>query len=115
MSGLTDRVVIAGGGLAAVRTAQALRELQYRGRIVILSDEVRLSYDRPPLSKNYLQGKVDDAQIRLMTARELEELRIAVRLCPREFLTHSTARRCDAAIPSPSRHHDEVMQRVGPR
>jgi len=66
-----------------VRTAQALRELQHRGRIVMLSDEVRLPYDRPPLSKNYLQGKVDEAQIRLMTPRELEELRIAVRLSQR--------------------------------
>jgi uncharacterized protein with NAD-binding domain and iron-sulfur cluster len=31
MIGLPDRVVIAGGGLAAVRTAQALRELQHQG------------------------------------------------------------------------------------
>jgi 3-phenylpropionate/trans-cinnamate dioxygenase ferredoxin reductase subunit len=83
VSGLSDPIVIAGGGLAAVRTAQALRELQHRGRIVMLSDEVRLPYDRPPLSKNYLQGKADDAQIRLMTSRELEELRIAVRLSQR--------------------------------
>jgi 3-phenylpropionate/trans-cinnamate dioxygenase ferredoxin reductase subunit len=80
---LSDRVVIAGGGLAAVRTAQALRELQHRGRILMLSDEVRLPYDRPPLSKNYLQGKVDDAQIQLMTPQELEELRIEVRLSQR--------------------------------
>jgi 3-phenylpropionate/trans-cinnamate dioxygenase ferredoxin reductase subunit len=57
VSGLSDPIVIAGGGLAAVRTAQALRELQHRGRIVMLSDEVRLPYDRPPLSKNYLQGR----------------------------------------------------------
>ena len=49
----------------------------------MLSEEVWLPYDRPPLSKNYLQGKVDDAQIRLMTPRELEELRIEVRLSQR--------------------------------
>ena len=77
MSGLTDRVVIAGGGLAAVRTAQALRELQYRGRIVILSDEVRLPYDRPPLSKNYLQGKVAD-MASLMTRRSGRRSAIAI-------------------------------------
>ena len=35
MIGLSNRVVIAGGGLAAVRTAQALRELQHRGSIVM--------------------------------------------------------------------------------
>jgi 3-phenylpropionate/trans-cinnamate dioxygenase ferredoxin reductase component len=83
VSGPSDPVVIAGGGLAAVRTAQALRELQHRGRIMVLSDEVRLPYDRPPLSKNFLLSKADDMQIRLMTPRELEGLRIAVRLSQR--------------------------------
>ena len=83
MSGLSDRVVIAGGGLAAVRTAQVLRELQHRGRIVMLSDEVRLPYDRPPLSKNYLWSNADEAQIQLMTTQELEALRIDVRLSQR--------------------------------
>jgi 3-phenylpropionate/trans-cinnamate dioxygenase ferredoxin reductase subunit len=83
VSGLADHVVIAGGGLAAVRTAQALRELQHRGRIVMLSDESRLPYDRPPLSKNYLQGKTDDAQIQLLTPQNLDELQIDVRLSQR--------------------------------
>jgi NADPH-dependent 2,4-dienoyl-CoA reductase/sulfur reductase-like enzyme len=58
MIGLSDRVAIAGGGLAAVLTAQALRELQHRGSIVMLSDEDQLPYDRPPLPK-ILHGKAD--------------------------------------------------------
>jgi 3-phenylpropionate/trans-cinnamate dioxygenase ferredoxin reductase subunit len=45
-----EGVVIVGGGLAAARTAMALRDLQYAGRITLLSDEVHLPYDRPPLS-----------------------------------------------------------------
>ena len=79
MSGLADDVVIAGGGLAAVRTAQALRELRHCGRIMMLSDEVHLPYDRPPLSKSYLQGKMDDAQIRLLTPQKLDELQCTAR------------------------------------
>jgi NADPH-dependent 2,4-dienoyl-CoA reductase/sulfur reductase-like enzyme len=82
MIGLSDRVIIAGGGFAAVRTAQALRELQRRGSIVMLSDE-DLSYDRPPLSKTYLHGKAADQYIRLMTAGDLEELCVDVRLSQR--------------------------------
>ncbi len=61
MIGLSDRVVIAGGGLAAVRTAQALRELQHRGSIVMLSDEDQLPYDCSPLSKTYLHGNAGTA------------------------------------------------------
>jgi 3-phenylpropionate/trans-cinnamate dioxygenase ferredoxin reductase subunit len=75
-----EEVVIAGGGLAAVRTAQALRDLKYSGRITLLSDEASLPYDRPPLSKGYLQGKVDAEKLRLVAAEKLEASAIEVRL-----------------------------------
>jgi 3-phenylpropionate/trans-cinnamate dioxygenase ferredoxin reductase subunit len=75
-----DNVVIAGGGLAAVRTAQALRDLKYPGRITLLSDEACLPYDRPPLSKGYLQGKANGEKIRLASPDKLAELNIEVRL-----------------------------------
>jgi len=76
----TDNVVIAGGGLAAVRTAQALRDVNYSGGITLLSDEACLPYDRPPLSKSYLQGKASSERIRLVSADKLAELDIEVRL-----------------------------------
>lgn len=69
-------VVIAGGGLAAVRTAQALRDLGHGERIVLLSEEGELPYDRPPLSKDYLLGAAGDKDIRLLAAEQLEELAV---------------------------------------
>ena len=48
-------IVIIGGGLAAARTAEQLRKSEHDGPIVIVSDEVYLPYDRPPLSKDVLQ------------------------------------------------------------
>ena len=75
-----DNVVIAGGGLAAIRTAQALRDLKYPGRITLLSDEACLPYDRPPLSKAYLQGKADEEKIRLASPDRVTELDIEARL-----------------------------------
>jgi 3-phenylpropionate/trans-cinnamate dioxygenase ferredoxin reductase subunit len=75
-----DNVVIAGGGLAAIRTAQALRDLKYPGRITLLSDEACLPYDRPPLSKAYLQGKADEEKIRLASPDTVTELDIEARL-----------------------------------
>lgn len=47
-------IVIIGGGLAAARTAEQLRKSEYGGPVVIVSDEVHLPYDRPPLSKDVL-------------------------------------------------------------
>lgn len=64
MSG--PHVVIVGGGLAGVRTAQALRDLGHRGRVTIVSEETAEPYDRPPLSKEYLLGTRDLDGIRLV-------------------------------------------------
>ena len=48
-------IVIIGGGLAAARTAEQLRKSEYDGPITLVSDEMYLPYDRPPLSKDVLQ------------------------------------------------------------
>jgi 3-phenylpropionate/trans-cinnamate dioxygenase ferredoxin reductase component len=48
---------IVGGGLAGAKTAEALREHGFAGRIVLIGEEDIPPYERPPLSKDYLQGK----------------------------------------------------------
>ncbi|WP_329536026.1 FAD-dependent oxidoreductase [Streptomyces sp. NBC_01450] len=49
--------VIVGGGLAAAKAAEALREHGHDGPLVIIGDESEKPYIRPPLSKGYLLGK----------------------------------------------------------
>ncbi|MDD7811492.1 FAD-dependent oxidoreductase [Mycobacterium sp. CSUR Q5927] len=56
-------IVIVGGGLAAVRTAEELRREEYAGPITIVSDETRPPYDRPPLTKDVLRGERDDSTL----------------------------------------------------
>lgn len=51
-----ERVLIAGGGLTAARAAESLRESGFDGELVVIAEEPRLPYERPPLSKGYLQG-----------------------------------------------------------
>jgi 3-phenylpropionate/trans-cinnamate dioxygenase ferredoxin reductase component len=53
----SDTFVIAGGGLAGAKAAEALREQGFDGRIVLAAEEEIRPYERPPLSKEYLQGK----------------------------------------------------------
>lgn len=60
----TNGIVIVGGGLAAARTAEQLRKSEYSGPITIVSDEVHLPYDRPPLSKEVLRKEVDDTALK---------------------------------------------------
>ncbi|OBI88046.1 FAD-dependent oxidoreductase [Mycobacterium asiaticum DSM 44297] len=62
--GSNNGIVIVGGGLAAARTAEQLRRAEYAGPITIVSDEVHLPYDRPPLSKEVLRAEVDDVALK---------------------------------------------------
>ncbi|MEB3031958.1 FAD/NAD(P)-binding oxidoreductase [Mycolicibacter sp. MYC340] len=62
-NGDVNGIVIVGGGLAAVRTAEELRREDYSGPITIVSDETRPPYDRPPLTKEVLRGERDDTTL----------------------------------------------------
>ncbi|MGD9987036.1 NAD(P)/FAD-dependent oxidoreductase [Pseudonocardia sp.] len=53
-------IVVAGGGLAAAKTAEALRAEGFDGAIVLVGAETEVPYERPALSKGYLKG--DDAR-----------------------------------------------------
>ncbi|RRR96478.1 NAD(P)/FAD-dependent oxidoreductase [Glycomyces terrestris] len=51
--------VIVGGGLAASKAAQTLRDEGYEGDLVVVTGEPHRPYERPPLSKDYLRGDAD--------------------------------------------------------
>jgi NADPH-dependent 2,4-dienoyl-CoA reductase/sulfur reductase-like enzyme len=48
--------VVVGGGLAAGKAVEELREAGFDGDIVLFSSEPHRPYERPPLSKGYLMG-----------------------------------------------------------
>jgi NADPH-dependent 2,4-dienoyl-CoA reductase/sulfur reductase-like enzyme len=52
-----SRVLIVGAGLAALRTAEALRAFGCSDEIVVVGDEQYPPYNRPPLSKEALAGE----------------------------------------------------------
>ncbi|MGO4601070.1 NAD(P)/FAD-dependent oxidoreductase [Terrabacter sp. 2YAF2] len=49
--------VIVGGGLAAAKAVEGIRESDSDGMIVLVAEENRLPYERPPLSKAVLKGE----------------------------------------------------------
>ena len=56
--------MIAGGGLAAQRAAETLRRAGYDGPLRLLAAEPGHPYDRPPLSKEFLAGELDERALR---------------------------------------------------
>ena len=55
---VSDTFVIVGAGLAGAKAAETLRIEGFDGRVVLLGDEPRRPYERPPLSKDYLRGEL---------------------------------------------------------
>lgn len=60
---MRERIVIVGGGLAAGSAVVTLRERGYDGRLTLVTDERHLPHERPPLSKGYLAGTTDLAEL----------------------------------------------------
>ena len=50
--------IILGGGAAGNAAAQKLRQEGYQGRLLLISKETRIPYDRTILSKGYLSGSL---------------------------------------------------------
>ena len=61
----TRTFVIVGGGAAGEFAAQTLRREGFAGRVVLVSGEKELPYDRTKLSKAYLAGKAKPATLPL--------------------------------------------------
>lgn len=64
-----QRIVVVGASLAGLRAAETLRGEGFAGTIELVGDEPHPPYDRPPLSKQVLQGEWDAERVALPAAR----------------------------------------------
>jgi NADPH-dependent 2,4-dienoyl-CoA reductase/sulfur reductase-like enzyme/ferredoxin len=65
------RVVIVGASLAGLRAAEKLREEGFAGSLTLVGDEPFEPYDRPPLSKQVLEGRIPAQGTALPRLREI--------------------------------------------
>ncbi len=75
-----DRIVIVGGGAAGFAAAEMLRRQQFRGSIVMLSNDAAPPVDRPNLSKDYLAGSAPEDWLPLRPESFYAEAHIDLRL-----------------------------------
>ena len=62
-----ESLVIVGASLAGLSAARAARNRGFDGRLVIIGDDPARPYARPPLSKDFLAGRIEAADLALET------------------------------------------------
>jgi 3-phenylpropionate/trans-cinnamate dioxygenase ferredoxin reductase subunit len=72
-------IVIVGAGQACVMTAEALRSGGFAGPITVLGDEPHGPYHRPPLSKAWMAGEIEAAQLVMRAPEMLARKNITLR------------------------------------
>jgi 3-phenylpropionate/trans-cinnamate dioxygenase ferredoxin reductase component len=87
------RIVIVGASLAGLRAAEALRDRGFDGELTLIGDEPHRPYDRPPLSKQVLQGAWEPEQTFFRKKDGYDALAIDMRLGVRAVSVDLRARR----------------------
>src|SRR5580704_15006340 len=87
-----DRIVIIGGGAAGFAAAEMLRRQDYRGSIVMLSNDAAAPVDRPNLSKDYLAGSAPEDWLPLRPDDYYADAAIDLRLNTEVASIDTTAR-----------------------
>jgi 3-phenylpropionate/trans-cinnamate dioxygenase ferredoxin reductase component len=78
--GHDQRIVIVGGGLAAARVARAYRDAGGEDPVTIISSDTDPPYNRPPLSKGFLRGEIEEEAVFVEPAGAYAELGVDLRL-----------------------------------
>ncbi|MEU7635223.1 NAD(P)/FAD-dependent oxidoreductase [Streptomyces sp. NPDC039016] len=87
-----DRIVVVGASAAGLTAADALRREGFTGTLTMVGDELRLPYDRPPLSKQILAGEWEPHKATLRPEQDVQRLELDMKLGCRATGADSVAR-----------------------
>jgi 3-phenylpropionate/trans-cinnamate dioxygenase ferredoxin reductase subunit len=90
---MTSTILIIGGGQAGAQAIDTLRREGFEGRIVLVSDERELPYQRPPLSKKFLAGELAADRLPFRHKSFYDEHHIELKLGIRAIRLDPAARR----------------------
>jgi NADPH-dependent 2,4-dienoyl-CoA reductase/sulfur reductase-like enzyme/nitrite reductase/ring-hydroxylating ferredoxin subunit len=104
--------VVVGGGAAGLAAVETLRQEGYTGRLILLSAENHLPYDRPVLSKKLpIKGKIDGLYLR--NAEHFADADIEIRLGSK--VDSIDAKNNTVRIGSEEIRYDKVLVATGGR
>ena len=87
-----ENILVIGGGQAAAQAIASLRLWGFEGDIRLIADEPALPYQRPPLSKAYLKGEMDEERLYFKPAEWYQAQNVRVSLNTRATAIDRSAR-----------------------
>ena len=108
-------IAVVGASVAGTRAARSLRDAGFDGRLVLVGDDDRTPYDRPPLSKGFLAGTQGEADLALLDTDDEAELALELRLGARVERLDAHAGRLRLADGARDRRADGVVVATGGR
>ena len=94
---MRQRIVVVGASLAGLRAAETLRDRGFDGELTLIGEEPHLPYDRPPLSKQVLQGTWEPDQTFFRKKEGYDALALDMRLGVRAMSVDPRAKRVTLA------------------
>src|SRR5579871_3460128 len=98
MNNLHVKYLLVGGGLASSCAAQAIRELDHDGPLLLVAQEVNRPYHRPPLSKEFLRREKPRRDLFTQDPAWFEQNRVELRTG--RTVAHLNASRMSATLSS---------------
>ncbi len=71
-------LLVVGGGPAGLAAARSFREAGGDGPVGLITDERRIPYNRPPLSKDLLRGEIDEDELALEDDRWFADKHVGI-------------------------------------
>jgi NADPH-dependent 2,4-dienoyl-CoA reductase/sulfur reductase-like enzyme len=90
---VVQRIVVVGASLAGLRAVETLRDRGFDGALTLIGDEPHRPYDRPPLSKQVIQGTWEPEQTLFRRKDGYDRLALDMRLGVRATSVDLRARR----------------------
>lgn len=90
---MLQRIVVVGASLAGLRAVETLRDRGFDGALTLIGDEPHRPYDRPPLSKQVIQGTWEPEQALFRRKDGYDALALDMRLGMRATSVDLRARR----------------------
>jgi 3-phenylpropionate/trans-cinnamate dioxygenase ferredoxin reductase component len=108
MTVMIATIVIVGGGQAGAQAVDTLRREGFTGRLVLISDEGMLPYQRPPLSKKFLSGEMEAERLLFRHRGFYDEHAVELKLGVRAVRIE-TAARCVALSNGEEINYDRLL------